>query len=591
MAGERVQRRLAAILAADVVGFSSMMEADEAGTLDRLKAIRREVIDPAIDRYDGRMVKLMGDGALVEFASAVDAVTCALDIQRAVYERGDQGPGATPIRFRVGINIGDIIVDGEDIYGDGVNVAARLEGLTPPGEVYISRAAADQVRDKAPIRLESRGEHALKNIARPVEVFQATDADRPPPPNKRSQPAPQAPLGRNKPSVAILAFNNMSRDPEQEYFSDGISEDIITDLSKVPGLHVIARNSSFIYKGSPVLIPRVAAELGVRYVLEGSVRKAGSRVRVTAQLIDAEAGGGHVWADRYDRDLTDIFAVQDELTQEIVGALRISLTRDETRGFMREQTDNLDAYDSFLRGREEWWKHTKGGNARAQDLLQRAIDLDPNYAPAHAFLALAHMLDYIDKRSAVPEESLVRAVELANKAVELDPAYPNAHHALASVLMWTRQHDDALSSAKRAITLDANFADAQFLLGLLLHYAGRSEEAIDHFDRGMASDPYHQDIYFHWRAQACFQLGRYEDAARLLQQRLIRNPETDISHVLLAACYGHLSRIDEARREWDEVFRINPDYSLEHRRKVLPYKNPADFDRIVDGLRRAGVVD
>ena len=590
MSAERVHRRLAAILAADVVGFSRMMEADEAGTLARLKAIRQEVIDPTIANYAGRMVKLMGDGALVEFGSAVDAVSCALHIQKSVNSRGDHGPEESPIQFRVGINIGDIIVEDDDIYGDGVNIAARIEGLAAPGEVYLSRAAADQVRDKCPIRLENCGEHVLKNIARPVEVFRAID----PAGGAAAQPQRSAPvrsLETDKPSIAVLAFNNMSRDPEQEYFSDGISEDIITDLSKVSALHVIARNSSFVYKDTAVSIPQVASELGVRHVLEGSVRKSGNRVRVTAQLIDAESGGGHVWADRFDRDLTDIFAVQDELTQKIVGALRVNLTHEEKRGFAREQTDNLEAYDSFLRGREQWWKHTKEGNIQAQQMLQHAIDLDPDFAPAYAFLALAHMLDYIDKRSDTPEESLQHAYRLAQRAVALDPHYPNAHHSLASVLMWLRRHDEAIAAAEQSLALDPNFADAEFFLGALLHYAGRSAEAIDRFDRGMAFDPHHLDIFIHWRAQAYFQLGRYEEAVTLLKRRLIRNPNTDISRVLLAACYGHLGRTDEARREWDEVFRINPNYSLEHRRKVLPYKNPADFDRLIEGLRKAGLVD
>ena len=293
-----MERRLAAMLAADVVGYSRLMEVDEAGTLAALKSHRQDLIDLEIAEHHGRVVKLMGDGALVEFASAVDAVTCAAEIQRQVGEHNAATPDAAPIQFRVGINVGDIIVDGDDIYGDGVNIAARVEGLAAPGEIYLSRTAADQVRDKLPLRLENRGEHAVKNIARPVEVFCAL-GENGAPAAAAATPAPQVP---DKPSIAVLAFNNMSDDAEQEYFSDGISEDIITDLSKLSELHVIARNSSFVYKGRSVSVPEVARELGVRYVLEGSVRKAGNRVRVTAQLIDSTTGG-HTWADRFDRDL------------------------------------------------------------------------------------------------------------------------------------------------------------------------------------------------------------------------------------------------------------------------------------------------
>jgi TolB-like protein/class 3 adenylate cyclase len=354
MAEPRVQRRLAAILAADVVGYSRLMEIDEAGTLARLQSLRREIVDPAIAAHAGRMVKLMGDGALVEFASAVDAVTCAIEIQKSVRQHNAGGDEDKRIQFRIGINVGDIIVEGEDIYGDGVNVAARIEGLAEPGGIFISRSAADHVRDKVPIRIENRGDHAVKNIVRPIEVFcvvvdehrMATLAIRP-----AAIPAPPV---ADKTSIAVLAFNNMSGDAEQEYFSDGISEDIITDLSKLSELHVTARNSAFVYKKAAVSVPEMAKALGVRYVLEGSVRKAGNRVRVTAQLIDAGTGG-HVWANRFDRDLTDIFAVQDELTQEIVAALKLKLTAGEQDRLAHRRAVGVEAYELFLRGREQSW--------------------------------------------------------------------------------------------------------------------------------------------------------------------------------------------------------------------------------------------
>jgi tetratricopeptide (TPR) repeat protein len=307
-------------------------------------------------------------------------------------------------------------------------------------------------------------------------------------------------------------------------------------------------------------------------------------------LIDGETGG-HLWAERFDRDLTDIFAVQDEVTQEIVSALALSLTEGEQQRLTGEHTDNLEAYDCFLRGREQWWRFTAETNAQARTLLERAVELDPNFAPAYAFLALAHMHDYVNQWSAALSRSLERAHELAQRAVALDDSLPYAHFASGIIYLWMRRHDEAIGEAERAISLDPNFANGHIGLGFILNYAGRAEEALACIDQGIALDPYHPDIYLHFQAQAHFQLGRYEEAIGILKRRLIRNPDTDISRVLLAASYGHLGRNEEARAEWQEVFRVNPDYSLEHRRKVLPYKNPTDFEPLVDGLRKAGVVE
>ena len=381
----------------------------------------------------------------------------------------------------------------------------------------------------------------------------------------------------------------MSGDAEQEYFADGISEDTITALSKLPQLFVIARNSSFTFKGRNVNVQEVGRSLGVRYVLEGSVRKSGNRVRITAQLIDATTGG-HLWAERFDRDLTDIFAVQDDVTQHIVGALALNLTEGDRQRLATEHTDNLEAYDCFLRGRELWHRLTKETTIEARDLLQRAIELDPKFVSAYAFLALTHGLDYINRWSPSPPRSREQAEEAATRAVALDDQNPYAHWALGIVNLHLRRHDLAIREAERTISLAPNLADGHEALGNSLHYSGRSEEALACFDRAMALNPYYPDFWLHFQAQAMFQLGRYEDAVASLKRRLVRNPNTDVSRVLLAACYGHLGRFDEARMEWQEVFRINPDYSLEHRRKVLPYKNPADFELVVDGLRKAGLV-
>ena len=408
MAEERLQRRLAAILSADVVGYSRLMGIDEARTLARLNALRRELIDPAIAAHSGRIVKLMGDGALVEFASAVDAVTCAIEIQRQLREHDASGSEANPIQFRIGINVGDIIIEGEDILGDGVNIAARIEGIAEPGGISISEDAWRQVQGKVAANFVDAGEQSLKNIARPVRVYRLALPQRPPPRPTLALP--------DKPSIAVLAFNNMSGDPEQEYFSDGISEDIITDLSKLSELHVIARNSSFTYKGKPVDVKQVGRDLGVRYVLEGSVRKAGNRVRVTGQLIDAESGA-HIWAERFDRDLTDIFAVQDELTREIIAALKIKLSEAEKALIAGSSTNNEDAHDFFLRGREALYRPKRDREmfTEATACFRRAIELDPNYAAPYAGLGFAYVLDYQHHWSDTFENSLPQAERLISE--------------------------------------------------------------------------------------------------------------------------------------------------------------------------------
>jgi adenylate cyclase len=581
MAEQRVPRRLAAILAADVVGYSRLMERDEAGTLARLKRMRREILDPAVAAHAGRVVKLMGDGALVEFASAVDAVACAIAIQDAVRARAAAEPADAAIQFRVGINVGDIIVDGDDIYGDGVNIAARIEALAEPDGIWLSAAAAEQIRDKLPVRLESCGTRALKNIVRPVEVFRVAAG---------SEPAASILAARavDNASIAVLAFNNMSGDAEQEYFSDGISEDIITDLSKLSELHVIARNSSFVYKKSPASVPEIGRTLGVHYVLEGSVRKAGNRVRVTAQLIDA-IGGGHVWADRYDRELTDIFSVQDELTREIVSALRIRLTAGEEGRLAAKRTVDIAAYEHFLRGREQSWSHTRTGNVAARELLSRAVAIDPDYAAAHARLAFTHVIDYINGWSDDPPRSLATGVEMAERAVEMDADEPQAHFALAVAMIWTGLLDRARAAAERALMLSPNSSEGHLAMAHTQIFLGNPMAAVETIKACFRLDPLFPEIALYFLAEAQFSLGDYEQAADALQQRLERNPHSETTHALLASCYGHLGRMAEARAEWKQTLQLKPDYSLERRRHVLPFRNPADFDRRLEGLRKAGL--
>ena len=585
MAEERLQRRLAAIPSADVVGYSRLMGVDEAGTLSRLNALRRELIDPAITAHSGRIVKLMGDGALVEFASAVDAVTCAIEIQGKLREHDAGSSEANPIQFRIGINVGDIIIDGEDILGDGVNIAARVEGVAQPGGISISEDVWRQVQGKVAANFVDAGEQSLKNIARPVRVYRVDLASK----AAIGSEAPRSmPAQSDKPSIAVLAFNNMSGDPEQEYFSDGISEDIITDLSKLSELHVIARNSSFTYKGKPVDVMQVGRDLRVRYVLEGSVRKAGNRVRVTGQLIDAESGA-HIWAERFDRDLTDIFAVQDELTQEIISALKIKLTPETRERLARKGTVNEEAYDLFLRGREQAWLTTKSGNIEARKLLGQAIAIKPDFAAAHAFFGFTYVNDYINGWAESPEWSLQTGLEIATRAVQMDETEPQCHYAFAIALFFHRQLDRALAEARRSVALEPNFAQGHQTIARMLTFSGDAAGAIKMLEAYMLLDPIYRDLTLYFLAEARVALGQFDAAVAALKQQLARNPNSATSCALLASCYGYLGRFDEARAAWAEVLRIAPNFSIERQRRVLPYKNPDDFERRVEGMRKAGL--
>ena len=591
-------RKLAAILAADVVGFSRMTGADEDRTLARLRALRSDLIDPTIAVHNGRVVKRTGDGALVEFRSVVDAVRCAIEIQNAMVERNAGVPPERRIEFRIGIHLGDVVEEADgDLMGDGVNIAARLEGIAKPGAICLSEDAYRQVRARLDLEVSDLGQTPLKNIAEPVRVYslkvgvaaeakpvlaaESTAAEKPPSPHA-------APVLPDKPSIAVLPFQNMSGDSEQEYFADGISEDIITALSKLSQLFVIARNSAFTFKGKSVHVAEIGKSLGVRYVLEGSVRKSGQRVRITAQLIDATTGG-HLWAERFDRDLTDIFAVQDDVTTQIVSALALNLSAADRKSLATEPVDNLEAYDCFLRGRELFARQTKEGNRDAQPLLRRTIELAPGFASGLAWLAGALVIDYVNGWSAAPDETLEESIRTARRAVELDERNPLALWALGFASLWARRFDEAINATERAIAYNPNFALGHITLGTTLHYVGRSEESLKCFGRALAGDPYCPDIWLHLQAQANYQLGRYAESADLLKRRILRFPETDASRVLLAAAYGQMGLVEEAREAWRGALAVNPAYSLEQRRQVLPYKDPADFDRIVGGLRKAGI--
>ena len=534
------------------------------------------------------MVKRTGDGLIVEFRSVVDAVRCAIGIQSGMTERNTDVAQEQRIEYRIGVHLGDVVEEADgDLMGDEVNIAARIESVADPGGICLSEDAWRQVRDKVKETFVDRGEKALKNIARPVRIYALSAAS---PRDARSDPAlaPAQPAEPARSSIAVLPFANMSGDAEQEYFADGISEDIITALSKLPQLFVIARNSAFTFKGKNVNVGEVGKSLGVRHVLEGSVRKSGGRVRITAQLIDTTTGG-HLWAERFDRELTDIFAVQDDVTTHIVSALELNLSGGDRESIAVERTNNQEAYDCFLRGRELWWRFTPEANREAERLLRRATTLDPGFAPAFAFLAAALANAYSNGWGELPAEALKEAEKAARAAVKLDERYPYALWSLGMALSWARRNEEALSAAERAIAFNPNFAAGHSMVGVQLNFAGRPAEAVSFFDRAMALDPHFNSIVLYFRALAAYQLGQYAEAVAMLKRRILRSPETDTSRVLLAACYGQMGLVDEAREAWRGALAVNPAYSLEQRRDVLPYKNPADFERIVEGLHKAGL--
>jgi adenylate cyclase len=578
MPEERVERRLAAILAADIAGYSALMGADEARTVRDLKG-HQAIVLPMIGEFAGRIIDTAGDGILAEFASVVNAVKCALAIQSTMAQRNAGVEPERRMQFRVGINIGDVVYDDVRIYGDGINVAARLEGIADPGGICISGKVHEEINGRIEFVSEDMGEQQLKNIARPVRAYRVRV-------DGGTSALESAPALPDKPSVAVLPFQNMSGDPEQEYFADGITEDLITDLSKVHGLFVIARNSSFVYKGRPAKVQEIGRDLGVRFVLEGSVRKADNRVRITGQLIDARTGG-HLWAERFDRELTDIFSTQDEVVEKIVGALSVTLTPSEERRLRQRETANVEAYETWLRARELLKRGTRDSVVQAHAMYRRAIELDANFAAPYAGLALAEIADYVSDWAPDPTRALEEADQWARRAMELNNQEPASHLALGSVLMWRRDHDGALTEFRRATALDRNFAVGYATTGMVLVYAGRAAEALEPLAMAMRLDPHGSHMVLHTLAQAHFSLGDYATAARHLLERIARMPGTDASRMFLASCYGHLGRAEDARKTWAELLKVNPGFSVKQRERVLPYKDPGDFQKIIEGLAKA----
>jgi adenylate cyclase len=589
MAEERINRKLAAILAADVVGYSRLMASDEEGTLAALKRHRQTVFEPAVAAHHGRIVKLIGDGTIVEFASVVDAVNCALSVQRSGDSLQEENLQQPKIVLRIGINLGDVIIEGDDIYGDGVNIAARLEPVAAPGGICISSIVNESIGNRIDVRFEDGGQINVKNIDRPIRIWRWHPAADATAPNGRhhnsGNPQPHA-------AIAVLPFTNMSGDPEQEYFSDGISEDIITDLSKIADLMVIARNSSFAYKGRSVDVRTVARELGVQSVLEGSIRRVGNRVRITAQLIDATSGG-HLWGDRYDRDLTDIFEVQDDVTRRIVDALKVTLSPAEKERLAETKTSNLAAYDFLLRGREFMLGNERNRMTFEQAItyFKKALEHDPNYSQAYACLGFAHIFDYQNRWTDDPDSSLLLAKQYAGQAIEKDPNEPLARCVSAMAASLEKDLDRARSEIDVALSLNPNFALAHNLRGSNRIYSGKPLEAIPEIEQGMRLDPALSSQFLHFLGMAYLLAGKYETAAALLRQRIVLVPRTDFSRALLASALGHLGEFDEARQVWGELKDINPNYAFAEHVGRQPFRRKEDVERIADGLRKARLLN
>jgi adenylate cyclase len=585
MAEVRVERRLAAILAADVAGYSRLMGIDEEGTLAALKASRRELVDPKVAEHRGRIVKTTGDGALVEFPSAVDAVRCAADIQRAMAARNASIPEDRRIAFRIGINVGDIIMDEGDIYGDGVNIAARVEALAEPGGVCLSEYAYQQIKGKVNLDFVDLGEQRLKNIAATIRVYGVRW-------DEGGHVARETLALPDKPSIAVLAFQNMSGDPEQEHFADGIAEDIITALSKSRWLFVIARNSSFAYKGRTVDIKQIGRELGVRFVLEGSVRKAGTRVRITGQLIEATTGT-HLWAERYDRDLTDIFAVQDEITENVAAAIEPAMAHAERQRVSRKPPDSLDAWEAYHRGLWHFLNQEFEENQKAKTFFQRAIDLDHGFAAGHAALALCSVWDGWVYASRPMEECVAAARPLAQRALALDNADSMSHFAMGFVLHMGGDITGGCSEYERAISLNPNHAWAVGALGGLYANDGRPESALTALSKAMRASPHDplMWIWMLWVAATHFYAGEFQ-AAVDAANRLIRfRPDKSNAYRFKAAALGHLGQIEEANKALNMAIEVSPpnfDYFV---RKRPTWMRAIDHDLQIDGLRKAGLPD
>lgn len=630
---DRVERRLAAILAADVAGYSRLMGLDEEGTLTRLKAHRRALIDPKIQEHHGRIVKTTGDGALVEFASVVDAVRCAVEIQRGMVERNADVPPERRIEFRIGINVGDIIIDGGDIFGDGVNVAARLEALAEPGDIWVSRAVREQVRDKLAFAFEDMGDREVKNIARPIKAHRVRYDGKLPPqaisltagaasPSKSAPPRHSLPrplwiaavailvivaaagawfalqpgskpggsgASAKRASIAVLPFNNMSGDPAQDYFSDGITEEILTALARSPALFVTARNSSFTYKGKAANVTEVGRTLGVRYVVEGSVQKTADRLRVTAQLIDAQTGT-HVWAEKFDRPVKDIFAVQDEITATIAAQLGARVQKAEVAAALRKAPVDLGAYDYYLRGRAMRQTSAIGQILESRAMFEKAIEIDPKFAAPYAELAFTHYIevdliwDVVDL-----DRAILKGVDLVEKALALDAALPFAHLVRGDLYLRQRQYDQAVVWVQKAISLDPSDPENYAALANIFAFMNRSGEGLLMIEKAIALDPLHGPVFDFYLGRAYIFIGKFTEGIPHLQLCTSRAPDFWPCHSFLASAYAHSGNLDAASKELALARRYYPVASLKQFREEGSWQPGPETDLYFKGLVLAGL--
>jgi adenylate cyclase len=621
---KEVKRKLAAILSADVKGYSRLMEEDEVTTVRTLEEYRA-ILSGLVEKHQGRVVDSPGDNLLAQFTSVVDATEAAVEIQKELEAKNADLPENRRMEFRIGINLGDVIAEGERIYGDGVNIAARVESLSDSGGICVSGTAYDQIAKKLPLGYEYLGEQTVKNIEKPVRVYRVlmepeaagkVIGEKRPisrhwrlaavalivvagalaiwnfyfrPPFEPASVERMAFALPDKPSIAVLPFVNMSEDPKQEYFSDGLTEEIITALSQVPKVFVIARNSTFSFKGKSVKVNQVAEELGVRYVLEGSVRKAEDRVRITAQLIDA-IKGHHLWAERYDRELKDIFAVQDEITIKILTSLQVKLTDTQQAAFFAKGTDNLEAYLKWLQAYLYFLRVNKDDNVLARQKAEEAIAIDPNYVAAHVTLGWAHAVDARFGWSKSPKQSMVRAVDLARKAIAMDDTYPNIHRLWGYIYLMKRQYDEAIAAYEKTVALSPNWAGAYAHLGMGLVYACRPEEGIRTLQKAIRLNPIRPPTYVYFKLGRGYRMtGQYAEAISEFKKVLHRSPNSLGAWIGLASTYSLLGQEEEAREAAAEVLRINPNFSSEGFIMALPFKNQSENERIINALRMAGL--
>jgi adenylate cyclase len=622
MATEEFKRKLTAILSADVKGYSRLMGEDDQATVRTIK-VYREVITEIVEKHRGRVVDSPGDNILAEFESVIDAVGSAVEIQDELRIRNTELPEDRKMEFRIGVNLGDVIHEEERIYGDGVNVAARLESLADPGGICVSGTVFDQIESKLPLGYEYLGEQSVKNIPKPVRIYKAlmdpeavgkvigekgVEPGRGlrvalaavivlllivgglliwrtafPPVQVASVEKMAFPLP-DKPSIAVLPFDNLSEDPKQEYFSDGLTEEIISALGSVPRLFVIARNSTFTYKGKPVKVQQVSEELGVRYVLEGSVRKSGDKVRITAQLIDA-LDGHHLWAKRYDRNLEDIFAVQDELTKEIIMSMQVKLTEGEQARAFARGTDNLEAYLKCLQANELVHRVNPESNALGKQLAEEAVALDPDYAWAYYNLGRAHQLDVWLRTSKSPRESIGKAIGFMKKAIALDDTLAEAHGRLGFIYSMIGKHDEGIAQAEQGVAVNPNSAMAHVMLGKTLSFAGRWEESIPPYKKAIRLNPIPPNMYLYSLGLSYGFTGQYDEAITWCEKAVREAPESLYARIMMTVVYSWSGQDEKSRAEAAEVLRIQPKYTIREQR----YKRKEDIERFNGALRKAGL--